>query len=332
MSQYRVGTVEALDDSFLAHMESRAIEMAREAGALLTGYFGKPLDVEYKDKMRSDPVTVADTRCQEVLRQAISCHFPDHGILGEEDDGEDEHLSARDFTWVLDPLDGTRNFLSGLPIYASSIAVIHKGVPVVGAVFVPWPSASGGTVLHARRGGGAFIEQEPISVLKADEPMGPSLIALPGSFGAAYRFRRPMHGKVGELRIIGSIAYEEALTAMGVVQYSITLRPHLWDVAGSAVLIKEAGGMIMRGRRARGLKALTSTTRWETLEALVPSWRSGETTTRDLRQWSESLVMGSPGVVRYVTSNLKGRTRLTRRLSRAARRFKPRMSARNASH
>ena len=330
MSQSRAGTVEALDDSLLAEMESRAMEMAREAGAILTDYFGKPLEVEYKDKRRSDPVTVADTHCQEILRQAISGHFPDHGILGEEDKDEDQDISARDFTWVLDPLDGTRNFLSGLPIYASSIGVMHKGVPVVGAVFVPWPSTSGGAVLHARRGGGAFIEQERISVSKTDEPRGRSLTALPGSFGAAYRFRGPMHGKVGELRVIGSIAYEGALTAMGVVQYSMTARPHLWDVAGSAVLVMEAGGVIMRGRRPRGLEVFTNTISWEAVESLVPSWRSGETTIRDLRQWSESLVMGSPGVARYVTSNLKRRTRLTRRLARAARRFKPGIPTRNA--
>ena len=149
-------------------------EMAREAGAILASHFGHgKLEVEFKDEKQRDPVTNADKECQELLEGAIARHFPDHGVLGEEGEDEDkeaEDSPAPDFVWVLDPLDGTKNFMGGLPVYASSVGVMHRGVPIVGAVFVPWPSDGGGVVLHARTGGGAFADDEPISVADSEEP------------------------------------------------------------------------------------------------------------------------------------------------------------------
>ena len=245
------------DEGLLAKVEGQAIDMAREAGAILSRYFGKPLDVEYKDKHEQDPVTAADKDSQEYLEQAISEAFPDHGVLGEEDrEREREDTPLPDFLWVLDPLDGTKNFLSGLPIYACSVGVLYHGNPVVGAVFLPWPGDGAGAVLHARRGGGAFMDREPISVSPLEEPKANSLVTVPGSFGANFRFRKPMRGRIGEMRVTGSIAYELAMTARGVLQYSVTTGPHLWDVAAGIVLVLEAGGIAMWRKRGGGVKSL----------------------------------------------------------------------------
>ena len=295
-----------LDDDLLAKIEAHATELARGAGAILNNYFGKPLDVQFKDKSERDPVTNADKESQDFLVQAISKRFPDHSILGEEDDTESDS-PARDFLWVLDPLDGTKNFMAGLPIYASSIGVMHRGVPIVGAVFIPWPCDSSGVVLHARRGAGAFMEQEPISVSQADEPQANALIAMPGPFGAGHRFHRRVQGKIGEFRVTGSIAYELAMVAKGVFQYSITTAPNLWDVAGGAMLVIEAGGIMTRSEQDRIFGGLITTTHWEAADSLVPSWQSGVTTMKQLRHWSAPLLMGSPGVVRYVTSHMRAR-------------------------
>ena len=295
-----------LDDDLLAKIETHATELARGAGAILNSYFGKSLDVQYKDKSERDPVTNADKESQEFLIRSISGRFPDHSILGEEDQVQDDS-PARDFVWVLDPLDGTKNFMAGLPAYACSIGVLHQGVPIVGAVFIPWPCDSSGVVLHARRGAGAFMEQEPISVSQAGGPQANALIAMPGPFGAGHRFHRRVRGKIGEFRVTGSIAYELAMVAKGVFQYSITTAPNLWDVAGGAMLVMEAGGIMMRRRQDRILRGLVTTTRWEAVASLVPSWRSGVTTMKQLRQWSAPLMLGSPGVVRYVTSHMRAR-------------------------
>ena len=311
----------APSEGLLADIEARAAEMAREAGAILAGHFGRgKLKVEFKDEKQRDPVTNADKECQELLEGAIAKHFPDHGVLGEEgEDKKAEESPAPDFVWVLDPLDGTKNFMGGLPVYASSVGVMYRGVPIVGAVFVPWPSDGGGVVLHARTGGGAFADDEPISVAEFEEPKGNSLVTLPGSFGAAYRFRKPMNGKVGEVRVTGSIAYELAMTARGVLQYAVTTGPHLWDVAGGVVLVAEAGGLIMRRRRSDRLGGLIHETRWEPMNSFVSTWDSSVPAMKELRRWSASMVLGSPGVVRNVTSNLRPRTLLRHRLRRAVR-------------
>ena len=313
---------ESPDDALLAKIESCATEMARGAGELLGTHFGNTLDVQYKDEGKSDPVTNADTESQGYLKRAIVEHFPDHAILGEEDQDQDDS-PAQDFVWALDPLDGTKNFMNGLPVYACSVGVMHRGVPVVGAVFLPWPNGSGGVVLHARRGGGAFVGDKRISVMQSDGPQGSSLVALPGYFGGAYRFGKPMRGKVGDLRVTGSSAYELAMIARGVLQYSVTTGPYLWDVAGGVVLVMEAGGLVMRGQRPSGLRALLPSMRWEPMKSLLPSWQCGKTTMKELRNWRAPIAAGSPAVVRYVTSNMRRRLLLRRRVARLVRRLKP---------
>ena len=302
----------------LAEMESLAASMAREAGEILAGHFRSlgSLNIEFKDKRERDPVTNADTECQRFLVDAIAERFPDHGILGEEEeDKERENAPAPDTIWVLDPLDGTRNFLNGLPVYSSSIGVLHQGAPVAGALFIPWPG-EGGLVLRAHRGGGAFAADEPIGVYAEAEPHASRLVTLPAYFGAAYAFRGPIRGKVGELRNLGSLAYEMAMVAMGVTQYAITTGPHLWDVAGGLAVAAEAGAHVMLGRRERRLLGLAQSTRWERADSLVPSWRSGETTMRELRHWVMPLAVGNPALIQQVTANLRTRPATALRLRR----------------
>jgi len=306
------------DDTLLAEIEALATDLAREAGVILGGYFGRALQVEYKDEKERDPVTAVDKESEEFIALRIGEKFPGHGILGEE--GEEDDSPAPDFVWAVDPLDGTRNFICGLPVYACSIGVMHRGVPVAGAIFIPWPDHEQGVVLHARRGGGAYLGDEPISVFQADEPKGNWLATLPGSFGAMYSFHRAMHGKIGEVRVAGSIAYELALTARGVLQYSLTTAPRLWDAVAGAVLVSEAGGVVMRPRSRRGLLGILSPAMpWEVAESLVPSWESGATTMKELRRWATPLALGSPGVVGYLTSNMKSRAGLRRRMARLIR-------------
>ncbi len=307
-----------LDDGLLRRIEGHAVDLARGAGAILGRRFRGSLQIEYKDKKRErDPVTDVDRDSQEYLRSGIARVFPEHGILGEEDSGQ-EAAPAPDIVWVLDPLDGTRNFMSGMPVYACSIGVLYRGAPVVGALFLPWPAEGGGVVLHAHRGGGAFMEGERLSVAQVAGPNGNRLVALPAYFGAGFRFLAPMRRKVGELRVTGSIAYELALTAMGVLQYSITTGPKLWDVAGGVVLVTEAGGLVLKGRPKATLKLFPSV-RWGPFETFGDSWQSGSTTMKELRQWTSPLALGSPEVVRYVTANLRPRWRLKRRLTRLLR-------------
>ena len=289
--------------------------MAHEAGGLLRGFFGSPLHIEYKDEKKTDPVTVADTKAQELLTDAIRGRYPDHAIIGEEDEAPQDSI-APDFVWILDPLDGTKNFIQGLPLFVSSIGVLYRGMPVVGALYVPWPAAGGGVVMHARLGGGAYVDGERVPSLAGGPPQGTRLAGLPGLLGG-FRVAPPMRDKVGEVRVTGSIAYELAMVARGVLQYSLFGGPHLWDVAGGAVIVAEAGGGVMTGRQVPGRMPLVAPrTRWEPLVSFSPSWRSGSTTLSELRKWSAPLVAGGPDVAPYVAANLTRRRRPLRRLIR----------------
>ena len=294
---------DSLDNDRLANIEARAVEMAREAGRMLEGYFEKGLEVSYKGEGKGDPVTVADKEVQDFLASEVSRHFPAHGFLGEEDEG-DEDPPAPDVVWVVDPLDGTRNFASGLPVFACSIGVLHRGAPVAGAMYVPWRGESGSLVLHARKGGGAFADDQELRVDGVAEPDGVKPVSLAAAFGGMFSVRKPLRGRLGDRRVSGSIVFDMALTAKGAVQYAVTTGGWLWDFAAGATILSEAGGVVLVGRRSRSLFRGARIS-WEPLDSFVPDWRTGETSLGQLRRWSAPLVMGNPQIARYVAANLK---------------------------
>ncbi len=300
-----------IPESDLIQIESAAVEFARGAGDLLAGHFGKTISVEYKDKTQQDPVTAADKETQAYLERRIKERFPTHGILGEEDDASaDGDRVAPDFLWVLDPLDGTANFMNGLPVYASSIGVLHRGVAVAGAVYIPWPTETGsGMVVHCHAGGGAFADGEPIMVYETDRLRGDRLVGLPGSFGASTRVGKGLKGQpLGQLRVTGSIAYELAMTAMGVLQFAVIGAPRMWDMLGGAVAVQEAGGTVMT--RLSGRK------QWHPMTSLVPGWDEKPPTMADLRKWVAPLVAANPTLAPLIANNLHQRRRPVRRIVR----------------
>ncbi len=304
-----------LGDTLVSGLESAATELAAGAGEILAGHFGRRISIEYKDKEQRDPVTSVDKACQSYLSGEIARKFPGHGILGEEsasgDNDQEDQAAAPEFLWVLDPLDGTTNYLNGLPVYASSIGVLHRGRLVVGALYLPWPNSKGGVILHCRKGGGCFIDEEQVSVYESEEPAANRLVGLPGSFSQVARFSRRFNSKAGETRITGSVAYELAMTACGVLQYSFFGAPRIWDVAGGALAVTEANGAVMT--RFRGEK------RWHHLESLTPSWNEKPPTMKELRGWMAPLVAGNRRVAPLVAHNIRRRFSLRSALRPVAR-------------
>ena len=309
------------DDAIARDIEAAAVEFARGAGKLLSHHFGRALNVEYKDKAQQDPVTSADKETQEYLVNRIAERFPEHGILGEEDAADaDGEKRAADFLWVLDPLDGTTNFMNGLPVYASSIGVLYRGRPLVGAVFIPWPSAGDGVVVHSRVGGGAFRDSEPVSVYQTDRLRGDRLVGLPGSFGASTRLGKGLKGQpLGQLRVTGSIAYELALTAMGVLQFAVIGAPRMWDMLGGAIAVQEAGGTVMT--------RLSGRRQWHTMDSLVPTWDEQAPTMAALRKWVAPLVAANPTLAPLIANNLQRRRRPVRTMWRRMKRIVSRRKA-----
>ena len=311
------------DDVLAREIEAAAVEMAQGAGDILAAHFGRKISIEYKDKEERDPVTEVDKACQEYLVGEINRRFPDHEILGEEQSEEEakkakEDSGAKDppcgdFLWVLDPLDGTTNFLNGLPVYAVSVGVLHKGRPLAGALFIPWPKPGGGFVLHCRQGGGCFAGEDPVEVYKSDEPVNNRLAGLPGHFSYFTKYGKGLRGKSGEPRTTGSIAYELAMTACGVMQYAVFGAPRMWDMAAGALAVMEAGGTVMtRSPKEKG---------WHVMESFVPTWQEKPPTLKELRRWVAPLVVGNYKVAPLLAANLRSRFHPMAKVRRITRRF-----------
>ena len=297
-------------DRQLSEMESFAVDITRRAGGILLEQFSKPLIIEYKSKGNTNPVTDADHRSEEFLREAILKEYPDHGVLAEEGSQVDSESSG--FIWVLDPLDGTVNYLNGLPVFGVSVGVLYKGEPVLGCIFTPSPTRSDGSVYHARRGNGAFQDGKAIGVYEASSPQRGRITVFPGSFAGLYHQKKGLKGHIGELRSPGSVAYELAMAASGVIQYAIFTSPWVWDVAAGITLVTEAGGAALY--RQRGGKDWDVFSRFTTPQGAEPD-------AEGLKGWRASWVFGGPEMARYVTEHLRPRSRLSLKTARLRRRL-----------
>ena len=308
--------MQSIDDSQLLEIERQAVELARGAGQILSGHFGRMIEVEFKDDKQRDPVTAADKQTQAYLAAEIARRFPHHGVLGEEATEEEKQSEepARDILWVLDPLDGTTNFLNGLPVFASSIGVIHRGHPVAAALYIPWPAEGGGFVLHCRRGGGCYADDDPVRVLETERPIPNRLIGLPGHFGVGNRFTGGLAGKEGEPRTTGSIAYELAMVGRGVMQYGIFGAPRMWDMAAGTLAVQEAGGTVMT--RFKGER------QWHPIDSFVPSWEEKTPTMKELRAWVAPLVAGNQHLAPLIANNVRRRFSLRAKLRPVVRAFR----------
>ncbi len=301
-----------IDPELLRTVEDHAVYLSREAAAFLLDSFQRDHQVEYKSEGNRDPVTEADKQAEELLTAGIRDRFPDHGILGEETP-ESQGLD-NDFVWVLDPLDGTYNFLNRYPFFGVSVGVLHRGVPVVGAMFVPSPLQAGGQVLHAHSGSGAFFDDEPVRLPGGEGEPGSGLVSLPGAFRSQFQMGTELRRQIGEVRTTGSIVYEISLVASGVLRLAAFGGPRIWDVAAGVVIVREAGGVALAwtGRR------------WEPMLSFLER-RTGLPSNGDLRQWRTGLVVTSKALSGVVSAELKPRGGLLRWLwhQRARLRARP---------
>ncbi|OGL58235.1 MAG: hypothetical protein A3I72_05985 [Candidatus Tectomicrobia bacterium RIFCSPLOWO2_02_FULL_70_19] len=287
----------------LEALAASAAEFARGAGEILLGLFGKRVEVSYKDKNQSDPVSEADRASQAYLQERILARYPGHGVLGEEKPKDAEAARAEgaqavpEHLWVLDPLDGTKNFLNGLAVWGCSVGVLRRGRPVAGAIFTPEPGMTAGTIYRAWAGGGAFRGDYPIQVAPEEKPTAKRISSLPGSYLTQFRPTGPLKASgLGEVRAPGSITYELALVARGGLHYALFGAPSIWDVAAGVLLVKEAGGLPLVRRPGADL--------WDPFEAFYPE----EDSPKSLglaRKWRRSILVGNPSLGRFIAQNLR---------------------------
>ncbi len=220
-----------------------ALEAADAGADVLRRYF-RTADLDVRRKGENDFVTRADGESEAVIIAALRARFPDHHVLAEERGVEAG--GASDFEWVIDPLDGTTNFLQGLPVYCISIACRRRsGELLAGVVLDP----EGGNRFAAAKGQGATWNGRKMSV--SDRP------GLAGAFLATgYPWRahptldlyldafRDIFLQVRAIRRCGAAALDLAYTAAGVYDGFFEFRLSPWDIAAGVLLVEEAGGRV----------------------------------------------------------------------------------------
>lgn len=221
-----------------------AREAAEEAAAVHTAWAGRMDRSDASLKGDADWVSQVDLEAQSAALEVIRRHHPDHPIMAEE--GDKATVSVPDDgtpIWIVDPLDGTTNYLHGHPMYASSVAVAMSGRVMAGAVTAP----ALGQRWWARRGGGAFRNGSAISVTKV-EGLGGALVGT----GFPFRSRDQLDRYADQLRSViragagvrrgGAAAVDLCYLADGRFDAFWELSLHPWDYAAAIVIIEEAGG------------------------------------------------------------------------------------------
>jgi myo-inositol-1(or 4)-monophosphatase len=283
--------------------ERSAIELARLAGERALEAFRSTLVLEFKGKKQDSPVTVLDRETETFLRTELHARFPEHGMLGEEH--ADVIAEGARYVWVIDPIDGTMNFASGLPLFGISIGLLDHGVPVAGCIWVPVGPTLGPGVYHARPGGGAWFDDQPVRVSKAIDERG-QIMALPAGYLRAFRFRRagrevPRAARaLPDPRTTGSCTAELVLIASGALRAGVFIKPSIWDVAAGVLIVREAGGDVLTWKDSR----------WQPFERFEPEQPEKSKGPPTLRNWGRPLLVGAPDAIERLTARMAWHPRL----------------------
>ena len=218
-----------------------AVRSVREGGRVILMYFDQLDRLEYSSKGRNDYVSQADVEAERAVLDVLTRAYPDHGNIAEER-GERE---GSEYTWVIDPLDGTTNFLHGFPMFAVSVAVKRAGVLEHGVVYDPLHDE----MFTASRGEGAQLNGKRIRV-STTRKLAPSLLGTGFPFrdlGIIEPWMRSFQSllpKTSGIRRAGAAALDLAYVAAGRLDgfWEFGLKP--WDMAAGALLIREAGGLV----------------------------------------------------------------------------------------
>jgi len=220
----------------LHHLET-AVEIAREAGALLANYYERRVPYELKGEF--DLVTEADRASERLVVERLRSHFPTHAIVAEEGGG---HESASEYSWFVDPLDGTTNFAHAFPMFNVTLGLARAGKVIAGVIYDPIRQE----LFTAERGGGAYLNNRRIHV-SAVKKLADSLAStgFPSrkrhhnvNIHFYYQLAMASHG----VRRTGSAAIDLAYVAAGRLDFfwEFGLKP--WDMAAGTLLVEEAGG------------------------------------------------------------------------------------------
>jgi histidinol phosphatase-like enzyme (inositol monophosphatase family) len=227
----------------LAELDGFLVELNRAAGEVILPLFRADHGLVDKGGHRGfDPVTDADRGAERAIRALIAARYPDHGVIGEEY-GEDR--PDAEFVWVLDPVDGTRAFISGLPLWCVLIGLRYRGTPVLGSIGQPFLDE-----IYIGHAGGSRLmshgESRPLAVRKCPD-IGQALIATTDPDGC---FKRPHElaawtavRQAARLARLGCDAYAYAMVAAGTMDLVLEAGLKAWDIDAAIPVVAGAGGL-----------------------------------------------------------------------------------------
>lgn len=225
----------------------KALELVKESGALVQRAFGEGKQVETKSEF-TDLVTQYDRQVEQLLIGKLREEYPNHKFIGEESvaPGIKSELT-NDPTWIIDPIDGTMNFVHGFPVVAVSVALAVQKEIVVGIVYNPALDK----MYTAVKGHGSFCNGTRLNVSGQNEISKALIISEvgssrdPGHMQFVFRNMHNLMQKAQGLRCLGSTAVNMCFVASGEADAFYEFGMHVWDMAAAALIVTEAGGVVM---------------------------------------------------------------------------------------
>ena len=218
-----------------------AVGAAYAAGELLLARLDTPLDI--RSKGLRDVVTAVDLEAQSLIAGRLLQRFPDHAIWAEEGDAA-VRGAASEFTWIIDPLDGTNNYSRHHPTFCVSIALAHGSDIVLGAVYEPLRDF----LFHGQRGMGAFVNDRPLRVSATGQwsqaMVGNDWARSEPTRAGVLRMVNAIVPKVYTQRTLGAAALGFCYVAAGWLDAYFSLHLNAWDMAAGALFVEEAGGVV----------------------------------------------------------------------------------------
>jgi myo-inositol-1(or 4)-monophosphatase len=215
--------------------KAAALAAAQAAGAIIRSLYSAQYTVDYKGK--DSPVTVADRDANQKIHELLQGEFPHYGWLSEETVDSPTRLSYQR-VWVVDPLDGTKEFIQKIPEFAVSVALVEKGIPIFGVIYNPLQDQ----LFWAVRGQGAWLGDRRLLVSSTTQLASATILS---SRSETKRGEWAEFESLFRTRPMGSIAYKLAVIALAEADATFTLVPkNEWDICAGALLVEEAGGKV----------------------------------------------------------------------------------------
>ena len=216
---------------------------ARKAARSILRDFGELEKLQVSIKGQNDFVTMSDVKAQEIIHYELSRSRTDYGFLMEEGKVKNK-INEKEYTWIIDPIDGTLNFMNGIPYFAISIALHHENKIIAGVVYDPVHN----DFYWAEEGIGAYLNDQRLRV-KSKKTLDKSIIALGipflgrGDHKQHIKIQQAVMSKVAGLRRFGAASLDLAFVAAGRVDGFWEFGLSSWDIAAGIILVKEAGGL-----------------------------------------------------------------------------------------